>query len=288
MTEPLVVIVGPTASGKSALAMQIAKKFNGEIICADSRTVYKEMDIGTAKPTKADQQEVKHHLLDIVYPDQSFTVADFKRLATSAIKDIWARGKLPIMVGGSGLYIDAILFDYKFGDAANVAVRNELSAKSAEELQAVCRDKDIELPENFMNKRYLIRAIELGGPLRQAKVLRANTLVVGITTKKETLQLRIEKRADQMVKEGIIEEVRVLGAKYGWDCEAMKGNIYRTFRSVVEGGLSLEEGLAAFVVSDRKLVKKQLTWFKRNSNIIWGDSSELIRPIEQFIKGIKS
>ena len=287
MTESLVVIVGPTASGKSAFAMQIAKKFDGEIICADSRTIYKEMDIGTAKPTKADQQSVKHHLLDIVYPNQPFTVADFKRLANDSIKEVWARGKLPIMVGGSGLYIDSILFDYKFGDPSNVALRNELSTKTVEELQALCRDKNIDLPENFMNKRYLVRAIELGGQLRQAKVLRANTIVVGITTEKETLQLRIEKRAAQMVKEGIVEEVRMLGQKYGWDCEAMKGDIYRTFRPVVEGNASLQEGLASVIASDKKLVKKQLTWFKRNPNIIWGDPHSLVSPIEQFIKSIK-
>jgi tRNA dimethylallyltransferase len=286
MIEPLVVIVGPTASGKSAFAMQIAKKFNGEIICADSRTIYKGMDIGTAKPNKQDQAEARHHLLDVVNPDQSFTAADFKGAALAAIKDIWGRGKLPIMVGGSGLYVDSVIFDYELGGPANAALRHELSNKTVYELQAICRQKSIELPENHLNKRYLIRAIELGGLIQQSRELRANTVVVGITTKKDTLQKRIEQRAEQMVKDGIIREVRNMANKYGWEGEAMKGNIYRVFRSVVEGDTSLEQGILNFVASDKKLVKKQLTWFKRNPDIVWGEASGLTKVIEQFIKSI--
>lgn len=117
--SPLVVITGPTASGKTSLAMEVAKLFNGEIICADSRTIYKGMDIGTAKPTKKEQAAIPHHIIDVVEPNQSFTVADFKELALKAIDDITKRGKLPIMVGGTGLYIDSVIFDYQFGPAGD-------------------------------------------------------------------------------------------------------------------------------------------------------------------------
>lgn len=281
---PLIVIVGPTASGKSDLAIKLAKKFNGEIICADSRTIYKGMDIGTAKPSRQDRAQVKHHLLDVVYPNQSFTAADFKRLAILAINDISARGKLPIMVGGSGLYVDSVLFDYRFGEPGDTALRNELSQKTVQELQAICRHNNIEMPDNYLNKRYLVRAIELGGLIQQKRKLRPNTLVVGITTDKETLKSRIESRAQQMVKDGVVTEVAKIGGKYGWDSEAMKSNIYRVFKAVVEGELTVEQGIEAFIQSDTRLVKKQNTWFKRNPEIAWGSPEELLPKIEQFIE----
>lgn len=284
INPPLVVIVGPTASGKSELAIKAAKKFNGEIICADSRTIYKGMDIGTAKPSRQDRAQVKHHLLDIVYPNQAFTVADFKRLALLAINDISARGKLPIMVGGSGLYVDSVLFDYRFGEPGDTALRNELSQKTVQELQAICRHNNIEMPDNYLNKRYLVRAIELGGLIQQKRKLRPNTLVVGITTDKETLKSRIESRAQQMVKDGVVTEVAKIGGKYGWDSEAMKSNIYRVFKAVVEGELTVEQGIEAFIQSDTRLVKKQNTWFKRNPEIAWGSPEELLPKIEQFIE----
>ncbi len=286
MTEPLVVIVGPTASGKSAYAMQIAKKFNGEIICADSRTIYKGMDIGTAKPSKQDQAEVRHHLLDVVNPDQPFTVADFKRMALAVIKDIFSRGKLPIMVGGSGLYVDSVIFDYTLGSPANQELRSELASKSVEELQEICRQKSIELPENYLNKRYLIRAIELGGLVQQDRKLRANTIVVGLSSKEDVLLKKIEQRAEQMILNNVVREAKKLAGKYGWEVEAMKSNIYRTLRPVVEGNSAVEALMPAIIQSDKKLVKKQLTWFKRNPDIVWGQPPELTKAIEQFVKSI--
>ena len=169
---PLIVITGPTASGKSALAMDIAKKYGGEIICADSRTVYKGMDIGTAKPTEQDQREVPHHLLDVVEPNQPFSAAEFKERANQAICDISARGKLPMLVGGTGLYIDAVLFDYHFGLPADPNRRSDLQAMSVEQLQHVCLEQGIHLPINVRNKRHLVRAIEIGGVIQQPKKLR--------------------------------------------------------------------------------------------------------------------
>lgn len=285
MTEPLIVIVGPTASGKSDFAMQVARKYGGEIICADSRTVYKGMDIGTAKPSKQDQAEVPHHLLDVVEPNQKFTVADFKRLANMAIKDIWSRGKWPIMVGGSGLYIDSVIFDYEFGKPSDATLRDELNELSVEELQDLCRQKSIELPENYLNKRYLIRAIELGGLVQQSHELRANIIVVGLTSEKETLIKRVAKRANAMLKAGIVGEVRAMSERYGWESEAMKGNIYRVFKGVVMGEKPEQEAIEEFIQSDMRLVKKQLTWFKRNPGIKWGTPKELEQQIEGFVQG---
>lgn len=283
MNSPLIVITGPTASGKSALAMKVAKEFGGEIICADSRTVYKGMDIGTAKPTPHDQLEVPHHLLDIVEPDQAFSAAEFKRLAEAAIADIASRDKLPIMVGGTGLYIDVVIFDYKFGTPADPELRAELQGKSVEELQGMCVEQGVPLPTNKQNKRHLVRALEVGGIVSQEKRLRPNTLVTAIEVDKETLRQRVEKRASEMFNDGAVEEAKHLAATYGWGSEAMKGNIYHILKSVVMDGVSLEKAQEFFIISDMQLAKKQMTWFRRNPYIIWGNAEQVKKTIEHFI-----
>lgn len=284
MNSPLIVIAGPTASGKSALAMEIAKKYNGELICADSRTVYKGMDIGTAKPTKEDQQQVRHHLLDITEPDRPFTAAHFKELAQKAIDDIVSRRKLPIMVGGTGLYSDAVIFDYQFGNAANQQRRQELQEMTIEQLQQLCLEEGYSLPLNVKNKRHLVRAVEMGGLMNQKKKLRPNTLVVAITTDRDTLRGRIERRAHQMVAEGVLDEIKKLSHKYGPESEAMTGNIYRVMLPVVEGMLTLEEGLQQLIVSDIQLAKRQVTWLKRNPYVVWGSPEQLKTVVEHFVQ----
>jgi tRNA dimethylallyltransferase len=282
--SPLITIVGPTASGKSALAMQIAEKYNGEIIAADSRTVYRSLDIGTAKPTPEDRRRIRHHLLDVRDPDQPFSAAEFKRLAEAAIADIHARGKLPILVGGTGLYVDAVIYDYQFGPVADPVLRARLNNMSVEELQEMCRGNDIIFPLNKQNKRHLIRAIELGGLLRHEHRLRNNTLVVGITTDRDILRQRIEHRARQMIDDGVLHEVAQVGQKYGWRGEALKGNIYRIFRGVVEGTQPLEEAIAEFVQSDMNLAKRQMTWFKRNKCIVWSKNPhDLVETVDTFL-----
>lgn len=284
MSSPLIVITGPTASGKSALAMEAAKLHNGELICADSRTVYMGMDIGTAKPSAADQAAVKHHLLDMVQPDQPFTAAQFKRLALEAIDDISSRGKLPIIVGGTGLYVDSVIFDYQFGDPADPRRREELQSKTIEELQQICLENGYTLPENIKNRRHLVRAIEVGGVKTQKLKLRPNTLVVAITTERDILHSRIAKRVHQMVQDGVVEEARRLGIRFGWECEALTGDIYRVMRGVIEGDLSLEEGIEQCIIRDRQLAKRQMTWLKRNPYIVWGDVRQLSLTIEHFVQ----
>jgi tRNA dimethylallyltransferase len=281
---PLIVIVGPTASGKSDLAMKIAMRYNGEIICADSRTVYKGMDIGTAKPTRRDQLKVQHYLLDVVEPNQSFTAADFKRLANESIVDIRVRGRLPIIVGGTGLYVDSMLFDYKFGNQADPTRRAELQGMSTDELQQLCRDSHIEIPKNDKNKRHLVRALELGGLPKRKTRMTDNTFVVGLATNREVLRERIQGRAEQMLEAGILDEIRRLANEYGWESEAMTGNIYRVFRGVIEQTKAKEEATQEFARSDMALAKRQLTWFKRNPAIVWGTAEELEKRIDSYIR----
>src|SRR6266702_5008735 len=282
--RPLVVVVGPTASGKSALALRIAQIYNGEIIAADSRTIYRGMDIGTAKPSLSDRQLVPHHLLDIRNPDEPFNAAEFKRLANDAIQSIQHRHKVPILVGGTGLYVDAVIFDYQCGPIANETEHKRLNRLSVGELQDICRKDNIELPINSQNKRHLVRAIELGGLIRHKKELRGDTLVVGISTHRDVLRRRIELRAQEMVKDGVVGEVALIGARHQWKGEALKGSIYRIFEEVVAGSKTVEEAVEEFVQSDMALAKRQMTWFKRNPYISWAASpNDLLERVDTFL-----
>jgi tRNA dimethylallyltransferase len=273
---PLVVIAGPTASGKTSVAIKLAREFGGEIICADSRTVYKGMDIGTAKPTLEEQTGVPHWGLDLAQPGDYFTVADFKQYAEAKIADIRSRGKVPFLVGGTGLYIDAVLFDYRFGPVADPVRRAYLEGMSLEELHAYCSKNNIELPENYMNKRYVIRAIEQKGisAKRQERPI-TNSIIVGIATDKELLRDRITQRAEQIFDSGVVEEATLLGKKYGWESEAMTGNIYPLIHSYLEGSISFVEMKDKFTTLDWRLAKRQLTWLRRNEFIKWMPLAEV-------------
>ncbi len=267
--DPLVVIVGPTASGKTALALELARRYNGEIICADSRTVYKGMDIGTAKPSSAERAEIPHHIIDIVAPDQTFTAAEFKRRALIWIDDITIRGKLPIMVGGTGLYIDGVIFDYAFLPPVPPEERAELEAMSIEQLQAEITSRGIAMPENSKNKRYLVRALETNGEIPVRKGLRRNTLIIGLEVGREELKGRLTARVNEMVENGFIDEVKALGAKYGWNAPGLQAPGYKAFRQYIEHSITLDEAKNQFVQNDFALAKRQRTWFRRNPQIQW-------------------
>lgn len=270
IVAPLVVIVGPTASGKTSLAITLAERCGGEIICADSRTVYKNMDIGTAKPTVSEQARVPHWGLDLVDPNESFTAADFKAYALEKIADIRARGKVPFLVGGTGLYIDAVVYNYQFGEKADPARRERLELMSIETLQKYCNEHNTSLPENDQNKRYLIRAIEQEG-INNHKNNEpiSNSVIVGIATERDVLRTRIEQRSEQLFENGVVDEAIILGKKYGWSSEAMTGNIYPLIYSYEQGELTLSEIKEKFVTLDWRLAKRQLTWLKRNEHIKW-------------------
>lgn len=269
----LLVIVGETASGKSALAMRIAKESNGEIIAADSWTVNKGFDIGTGKPDRSDQKAVRHWLIDVREPNQGFNAPLFKEMAEAAIEDIQNRGKLPILVGGTGLYIDSVLYD--FGFLPNSEEREYLDGRSLAELLKLAAERKIDLSAiDTRNKRRIIRAIEAKGERPTKKPLRPGVLIVGLRLDNDELRRRIERRTDKMLRAGLEKEVKRLAAEYGWDSEPMKGIGYREWCAYFEGGQTLEETRRKIVSATMNLAKRQRTWFKRNPDIRWFESAE--------------
>lgn len=280
---PLLTIVGTTASGKSALAIELAERFGGEIICADSRTIYRGMDIGTAKPTAAERAQLPHHMLDVVDPDEPFSAAQFKQAANQAIDEIQARGKLPLLVGGTGLYVDAVLYDYQFHTAADPALRAELNGLSVPELQNRLRAAGIALPENSRNPRHLIRALETGGARAGRGTLRPNTLVIGLDPGQQALKKRVEARVEAMFAGGFLDEARRLGEAYGWEAEALQTPGYKAARNYILGAQSQAECQAEFVRNDLHYAKRQRTWFRRNKSIHWFTNSGEIDDIVDLV-----
>jgi tRNA dimethylallyltransferase len=266
----LVVVVGETASGKSALALELAQKFNGEIICADSWTVRREVDIGTAKPTAEEQALVPHHLLDVAGPCEDFTAAVFKKLANQAIKDISDRGKLPIMVGGTGLYIDGVLYDFGFLPAGDRGDREELNRLSIKELLEKIDGLGID-PGGVdkRNKRRLIRLIETNGAVASRQELRSNTLILGLKVERPELEQRIAARVDAMLAAGLEAEVRGLAGRYGWDCEALKGVGYAQWQGHLNDTETSGQARQKIIKASLDLAKRQRTWFRRNKSIQW-------------------
>ena len=283
-TAPMVAIVGQTASGKTALALDLAERFDGEIICADSRTIYRGMDTGTAKPTAEERAKVPHHCIDLIDPTETFSAADFKSCALEAIRDIGQRDKLPIMVGGTGLYIDAVLFDYQFGEPADRGIRTELATKTVEELQAMIRERGYEMPENKQNKRYLIRTIERHGNSGDRSALRSNTIVIGLSVDGGVLERRDTQRIDTMIESGFIEECRVLLARFPDDSPGFLAPGYKAFIPYVRGECTFEEARDVFIRGDMQLAKRQRTWFQRNPSIHWvSDRSEAVDIVTTFL-----
>lgn len=287
VTLPLIVIVGPTASGKTSLAIELAEKFGGEIICADSRTIYKGMDIGTAKPTAEEQQRVPHWGLNLVEPGMRFTVVDFKQYAEQKIEEIRARGHVPFLVGGTGLYVDAIIFDYQFGPEPESGFRAKLEKLTVEELHKYCVKNNVILPENDRNKRYLIRAIEqkdISIKRRDDPIM--NSIIVGITTEKEVLKSRIAYRTEQLFDNGVVNEATMLGKRYGWESEAMTGNIYRLIHAYLKNEVTLENIKEKNTTLDWQLAKRQMTWLRRNPYIKWFDLTEASRQLDRILASV--
>ncbi|MBO7560424.1 tRNA dimethylallyltransferase [Candidatus Saccharibacteria bacterium] len=230
----VIIILGPTGSGKTGVSIEIAKALNGEIISADSRAIYKGMDIGTAKPTREEQQGIPHYGLDLVEPGERFTVADWKAYAEAKITDIISRGKVPIIVGGTGLYIDALIYDYHF--------KGSTGEKIGDIEQKTCSDR---------------------------KEIKGDYLLVGIKWPTEELRARLHKRITQMFCPGLYIETKKLVQKYGWGSGAMKSNIYEYAWQYLQGELTLEQVKERSFYEDWHLAKRQMTWFKRNKDIIW-------------------
>lgn len=288
---PLVVITGPTASGKTAVALDIARQINGEIICTDSRTVYKHMDIGTAKPSSAERLQIPHHLLDLIEPDEHLSVGEFQDLAEAAIENIWKRGHVPMMVGGSGLYLDSVLYSFDFPPAADSVVRSKYNDMTLDELVVELRHASPERSEtiDLKNKRRVVRALETlaVGTGRRFDLL-PGTLVIGMALNKDVARERIAKRVEIMLSQGFIEEVAYIGETYGWDCAAFNVIGYRAFAPVVKGLETIEVGTQQFIRGDMALYKKQMTWFKKNLDIEWVENPQAARALAQaYIANLK-
>lgn len=276
LAKSLIVILGPTASGKSAVGLELARQIGGEIICADSRTVYRHMDIGTAKPSAEEQAEIRHWCLDLVDPDQSFSVADFKVAAEQAIANIRSRDKYPIMVGGSGLYIDSVIFDFQLQPKADPVLRQELEQLTTEQLQNYCKKHNYGLPKNSLNRRHLIRRIETKGfDVKNTKLI-DNLLIIGIDVEKTILRQRIAQRIAQMLEQGLIEETDYLYKKYNSSLESMTANIYQLVKRYLDGEIDKSQLLELATIRDAQLAKKQRTWFRRNSHVQWLERQQVL------------
>jgi tRNA dimethylallyltransferase len=253
--------------------LDLAQKINGEIICADSWTVRREVNIGTAKPSQEDQQLVPHHLLDVVGPCEDFTAAVFKGLALKAIDNIASRGKVPIMVGGTGLYIDGVIYDYGFLERGDRTARTQLDKLDNAELIKRINSKGLELGSvDIRNKRRLVRLLETNGARPERAELRKNTLLLGLKAEKEVLKERITARVDAMLEAGLEVEVQQLSKRYGWQCEALKGVGYAQWQNYFLSSETLADVRQKIIRASLDLAKRQRTWFKRNKSIQWIDT----------------
>lgn len=274
----LIVILGPTTSGKTNLSVKLAKFFNGEIISADSRQIYRGMNIGTGKIKKSEMKNVPHYLIDIKNPDEKFNVVDFKRLAIERIKEIRERKKVSFLVGGTGLYIKSVVDNINFPEVApRKDLRKELEKKEVEKLFEIYKELDpIGAKEiNKKNKRRLIRAIEVsretGKPYweqRKKGIPIFNSLLIGIESTKESLEKQIEERVDIMIEENLEEEVRTLVEKYGWT-QKIKSIGYQEWKRYFEEEIKKEEVKKLIALHTFQFAKRQMTWFRKEERINW-------------------
>ena len=268
--DKLLVIVGPTASGKTSLAIDIANKYDGEIICADSRTIYRGMDIGTAKPTIKEQQGIKHYLLDILDPGQQFSAADFKEACIEAVKEIRSRGKLPIIVGGSGLYIDAYLYDYQFRNNDKSTIdTTEMSESEMIELANKMYPQEMSEIDS-KNTQRVEQLIERGPVNKEDRNgIKIECKIIGLSPERPNLKQNIKLRTKQMLNKGFVQEVEDLRAKWGKECPSLQTIGYKQVNSMLDGDLDQNDVENTINRATLDLAKRQLTWFKRNKSIEW-------------------
>lgn len=279
MNNRVIAVVGATASGKTSYAIELAKKINGEIISADSRLVYKGMDIGTAKPTIDEMQEIPHYMIDVVEPEYNYSVGLYVKEAKKHITDIISRGKVPIVVGGTGLYFRVLLENYDLPDVKpDYELRKELSSYSYEELLEMLTKLDEKAANSVEknDKKKLIRYIEIiklaGKPLdlvRGVKEKEFNVEWVGLNFPREILYDRINKRVDLMIEQGLIDETKKLLQKHGRISNITDTIGYREVLSYLDGELSLDEAKDKLKQNTRNYAKRQLTWFRKNERINW-------------------
>jgi tRNA dimethylallyltransferase len=289
LESKILFIVGPTASGKSSLAMEIARKHNGEIICADSQTLRRDLDIGTAKPSRQDQAEIPHHMLDVIGPYDNFSVTKFQSMTLGIIADIKKRNKLPIVVGGTGLYIDSLYFQYELEEnAENNEHKAQLQTKSVEELQEFIVQEGYDLPENSQNKRHLIgvllrknRTIQNTTPLPGAQIF-------GLLPEDKVLKDRISHRVNQMFEEGFISEVKQVIAAYGRPPKKLDAIGYPIVGEYLDQIIDLDTAKELFNRAHWQYARRQKSWFNRNAYIVWSNTSDIAyTKIEQLLRNLR-
>ncbi len=274
MPKPKVyVICGPTASGKTALSIELAKEIGGEIVSCDSMQIYKEMDIGTAKPTIQEMQGIKHYMIDIVSPNKRYSVADYKKQAKLAIREIINKGKTPILVGGTGLYVDSLIYEIEYQDIEfDEQYRNELEKREkVEGLQSLYEEaKKIDPQAIEKNKTEQERK-------SREKEVEFDYKVYAITWDREILYDRINRRVDIMIQQGLIEEVEKIYNKYQKFPTAMQGLGYKEVVEYLENKTTKEEMIEKIKMETRRYAKRQLTWFRKNKQTIWLDGQDTIQ-----------
>lgn len=292
MKPKVVVIVGPTASGKTALSIELAKRINGEIISSDSMQIYKDMDIGTAKVTKEEAQGIKHYLIDIISPEDRYTVSDFKKDAEAAIKEILEKGKVPIVVGGTGLYVDSLIYGIEYQEMNfDESYREELMkiAETEEGLIKLWDEANLIDPQAMLkisknDKKRIIRVLEIYKAtgktkteqeiLSRQKGVKYDYKVFCVNMDREKLYERINKRVDIMIDAGLENEVRNLLEKYSKFPTAMQGLGYKEVVEYFDGKITRDEMIEKIKQESRRYAKRQLTWFRKNKETIWIDSMQ--------------
>ncbi len=302
----LVVIVGPTAVGKTALSIDLAKRFDGEVVSADSRQIYRYMDIGTAKATPEQRATVPHHLIDVVDPDQKLTLAHYKRLASHAIRDIWERDNLPMLVGGTGLYVRALLEGWTIPEVPpNRTLRRRLEGRAErlgpEALHQCLQQVDPESAESIHpnNVRRVIRALEVyeetGTPISELQKKEPpdhDMFKIGLTMPRSDLYERIDARVERMIEEGLVQEVQdLLDRGYDFDLPSMSAVGYPEIGRYLRGEVTLDEAVESIKTRTHRIVRQQYNWFKPSDPTIhWVDAQDvpretIAREVREWLAG---
>ncbi|PGZ96919.1 tRNA (adenosine(37)-N6)-dimethylallyltransferase MiaA [Bacillus pseudomycoides] len=301
--DKVVIIVGPTAVGKTNLSIELAKALNGEIISGDSMQIYRNMDIGTAKVTEEEMDGIPHYMIDIKNPEDSFSVAEFQELVRGHIADITKRGKLPIIVGGTGLYIQSVLYDYQFSNEPGDHEYRKQLEQQAEEYGVEYIHRKLEEVDPISakhihpnNVRRVIRALEIfhttGQTMsdqleQQDNELLYDVALIGLTMDRDLLYSRINLRVDIMMKQDLLAEVERLYEDGVRDCQSIQAIGYKELYEYLEGKTSLEEAVMALKINSRRYAKRQLTWFRNKMDVNWFDVTSGEKNIEilEYIEG---
>lgn len=300
----VIIIAGPTASGKTKISIELAKDINGEIVSADSMQIYKYMDIGTAKPDKEEMSGIKHYLMDVVYPDEEFSVARFQELALKYIDEILQKGKVPIVAGGTGLYINSLIYNINFSETiSDWDLRERLKKEAQERGNEYLHEKLKEIDPDAAKRihvndlKRVIRAIEVFEYTKKTisyhqEVSRLNPpkhkfLIIGLMMDRERLYDRINRRVDSMIERGLVEEVKkLISLGYDKNTVAMQGLGYKEILAYLRGEISFEDAIYLLKRDTRRYAKRQITWFKRIENIHWIDVDKY-ESEEEILKNIK-